>query len=220
MQTARRAAPQSPTPVTTACQLVISRRCGRRPVRCSSTFAPHHVSDAELLAQHPLEMGEVALGAFLAVGDEADRHALRARTAARASWTPAAFLVGGIETRCHASSPVIRADHDRDALTGGSQSTHAPIATVTALVLLPIHGGMTAPKPPPGRRPRRPADGPATRAPYRCCRRGRAPRRPCRRRPIRARRMRARSYRNSAMSRLVQPAAWMCSRSCFGMTMA
>src|SRR5215472_8583200 len=33
---------------------------------------------------------------------------------------------------------------------GGSQSMQAPIAAVTALVLLPIQGGMTAPKPPAG----------------------------------------------------------------------
>src|SRR3954470_8763656 len=30
----------------------------------------------------------------------------------------------------------------------GSQSAHAPMAAVTALVLCPIHGGMIAPKPP------------------------------------------------------------------------
>src|SRR6516164_4671701 len=33
---------------------------------------------------------------------------------------------------------------------GGSQSMQAPMAAVTALVLLPIQGAMTAPKPPAG----------------------------------------------------------------------
>src|SRR5690349_11389855 len=47
-------------------------------------------------------------------------------------------------------SPARRLGASAIYFLGGSQSTQAPIAAVTARVLLPIHGAMTAPKPPAG----------------------------------------------------------------------
>src|SRR5262249_49604551 len=92
-------------------------------------------------AQQPLDMREVALCAFLAVRDEADGLALERRRARRRDDARGLHLVGRIE----------HADHGlRFHPFAGSQSTHAPIAAVTALVLCPIQGGMIAPNPPAG----------------------------------------------------------------------
>ena len=92
--------PQSPTPVTTACQVLISSTIERRPGRCSSIWSAKTTSsDAKIFAQHAFEVAEIAFSAFFAVGDEADGLALK-RAGRAAGWPPACFhLIGGIETR-------------------------------------------------------------------------------------------------------------------------
>src|SRR5262249_28575239 len=104
---------------------------------------PDHRLDPKLLAEHALEVGKIASGPLLAVGDEPDRPAHGRGGSGGRLPTGCFLLVGGVK---HAK------DHGRCSpfAGGASQSTQAPMAAVTALVLLPIHGGMTAPKPPAG----------------------------------------------------------------------
>src|SRR6266849_7437100 len=137
--------------------------------------------------------------------------------------------VDGRDKPGHDSGKVVR--HDQNALQGpmvatplqpfgGSQSMQAPIAAVTALVLLPIHGGMTAPKPPAGppAATTRRCSGDSSAAGIRSPRSRTIAPFPT---PAHsARRTRARSYKKSAMLRLVQPARSIGSRSCFGITIA
>src|SRR4051812_5555551 len=113
---------------------------GRAVVRLG---AAHDVHDTMLLAQHLLEMHEEALGAFLAVGDEADSLSFECVE-------PRRGLAG---CRRLSSGRIEDAEGHGDSYAhffGGSQSTQAPIGNVTAWLLLPSHGGMTAPKPPAG----------------------------------------------------------------------
>ncbi len=150
--------PQSPTPVTTACHFLISSTMcgvgGRAVVRLRP---PYDSGNTELRAQHALELGEIALGALLAVGDESDGLAPERGRSRRRPAPGSLHLVRRIK---HAQDHGLNSDScsqsDRTAALlpnqafGGSQSTQAPMAAVTALVLLPIQGGMTAPKPPAG----------------------------------------------------------------------
>src|SRR5262249_47395309 len=101
---------------------------------------PDHISNAKDLAQLSFELGEVAFGAFLAIGDEADRLAFQRPWARRQLTSRSLRFVGRIQ------------DSDDHTRSSGprSQSTHAPMAAVPALVLPPNQGGMTAPKPPAG----------------------------------------------------------------------
>ena len=87
-------------------------------------------------------MGEEALGAFLAVGDEADGLALE--RGSRGAGLPVAGASPAVGSRTRKVMAL------SSYFLGGSQSTQAPIGRVTAWLLLPSHGGMTAPKPPAG----------------------------------------------------------------------
>ena len=101
------------------------------------------VGDAQLLAQHAIEMGEEALRAFLAVRDEANGLAGQRGQARRRLTQRRGRLVGRIEDlKVHGAQFHIA--------SVGSQSTQAPIGSVTARLLWPSQGGMTAPNPPAG----------------------------------------------------------------------
>src|SRR5262245_2488151 len=117
---------------------------------------PDDFSDTQVFAQHALKLREIAFGPFLAVRDEADGLALERGRSRRGIRAGDCQLIGGIEhAKDHELAPargsrVARMARPSCQLFGGSQSTHAPMAAVTALVLLPIQGGITAPKPPAG----------------------------------------------------------------------
>src|SRR6185295_1933970 len=123
---------------------------------CGSTIvglgAANDIGDAQLLSQHALQMPEIALCALLAIGNESHGFAAQGDGSFSELSVCSTPFVAGIEhTYRHGFilctlGKYLRANH----VFGGAQSTQAPIAAVTALVLLPIHGAMTAPKPPAG----------------------------------------------------------------------
>ncbi len=118
---------------------------GRRAV--VRLHAADDVGDAELLAQHPVEMGEETLRPFLAVGDEANGLASQRARPRRSCPSGGAVSFVGSRTWKAMPYPSLKRQIQR---FGGSQSTQAPIAIVTAWLLCPSHGGMTAPNPPAG----------------------------------------------------------------------
>src|SRR5262249_50825215 len=104
---------------------------------------PDHISDAKDLAQLSFELGEIAFGAFLAVGDEADRLAFQSPWARSQLTSRSLRFVSGIQDAN---------DHTRSSmlLDPRSQSTQAPMAAVPALVFPPNRGGRAGPNPPAG----------------------------------------------------------------------
>src|SRR5262245_48701636 len=98
MQTARRAAASIADARhhgVPALDLIDNGGGGRCAVVCLG--APHHVGDAQLLAQQAFQVGEVALGAFLAIGDEAHRLALERSGPRRRLAAGGSHFMGGVE---------------------------------------------------------------------------------------------------------------------------